>query len=112
MEEIPPNGRMATGFAGSPSHYGLLVITEKMASSPFFDPRLQICSMTFGIMMYAAWPPQSEKCNDDMDEKNDKIAHLSILTRTTNAINRGANWCKLAICHRQATTARVLDMPS
>ncbi len=39
----------------------------------------------------AARPTNSEKRNDDMDEKNDKIAHLGILTRTENTINCGAN---------------------
>ena len=39
----------------------------------------------------AARPTNSEKRNDDMDEKNDKIAHLVILTRTANTINCGAN---------------------
>jgi len=45
------------------------------------------------IFLYtdAARPANSEKRNDDMDEKNDKIAHLGILTRTANTINCGAN---------------------
>jgi hypothetical protein len=38
VEEITPSGRMATGVAVSPSHYGLLMITKEMASSPFLEP--------------------------------------------------------------------------
>jgi hypothetical protein len=47
-----------------------------------------------------------------MDEKDDEIAHLSIVARTANARNCDAywhsNWHNLAIRHRQAGD---LDLP-
>jgi hypothetical protein len=36
-----------------------------------------------------------------MDEKDYEIAHPSILARTANTGNYGANWHKLTIRHRQ-----------
>ena len=38
-----------------------------------------------------------------MNEKDDEIAHLSIVARTAKARNYGVNWHKLAIRHGQAT---------
>ena len=46
----------------------------------------------------AGRPTNSEKRNDDMDEKNDKIAHLGFLTRTANTINCGAKWQFATLC--------------
>jgi hypothetical protein len=40
----------------------------------------------------AARPAKPEKRNDEMDEKNDKIAHIGILARTATAMNCVANW--------------------
>jgi hypothetical protein len=37
-----------------------------------------------------------------MDEKDYEIAHPSILARTANTGNYGANWHKLTIRHRHA----------
>jgi hypothetical protein len=34
---------------------------------------------------------ESRKCNDNMDEKDNEIAHLSIVARTAKARNYGAN---------------------
>jgi hypothetical protein len=50
----------------------------------------------------AARTAESRKHNNDMDEKDDEIAHLSIAARRKNAGNCGANWHKLTIRHRQA----------
>jgi len=39
----------------------------------------------------AARPPESGKSSHDMDEKDDEIAHLSILARTANPRNCAVN---------------------
>ena len=39
----------------------------------------------------AARTPESGKSSDDMDEKDDEIAHLSIIARTANLRNCAVN---------------------
>jgi len=40
----------------------------------------------------AARTPESGKSSDDMDEKDDEIAHLSILVRTANPRNYAGSY--------------------
>jgi hypothetical protein len=44
--------------------------------------------------------PESRRRNDNMDKKDNEIAHLSIVTKTANAMDCGARWLKLTIRHR------------
>jgi hypothetical protein len=52
--------------------------------------------------------PESEKRNDNMDEKDDEIAHLSILARTAKAMNCGINWHTLRIRYRHVKGGSIL----